>query len=278
LHEQYHKGTALITGASSGIGEAFARRLAAQGYDLILVARRAAQLQAIATELEAKHPVAVAVLPADLTEEREIGLVEAAIRQQEDLTLLVNNAGFGTTGYFADIALEQQLGMIQVHVNATVRLCRAALPGMIERGAGNIINVASISAYFPNPGTVTYCATKSFLVTFSEGLQEEVRQHGITVQALCPGFTYTGFHSAEHISNFDQSDIPRFLWMPAEPVVEESLEALAKEKTVVIPGIRNKLLVFAARNDILRMMLKLYRVVRPTKHQRALRNQRTEKA
>lgn len=238
-------GTALITGASSGIGEAYARRLAALGYDLILVARREAKLAALAADLRERHGVTAAVLAADLSQTADVTRVAERIGQTNDLVLLINNAGFGTRGYFADVALDRHLEMIDVHVVASVRLTHAALPGMMTRGAGAIINVSSIAAFFAAPGGATYGATKIYLNTFSEAVALETREAGLKVQALCPGFTYSEFHDTPEYDNFDRSELPDKMWMTSEAVVDESLAALWGDRVVVIPGGQNRALVAA---------------------------------
>lgn len=241
------QGTALITGASSGIGEAYARRLAALGYDLILVARREAKLATLAAELSERHGVSAAVLAADLAEAADVQRVVERIEQTSDLVLLINNAGFGTRGYFADVAVDRHLEMIDVHVVATVRLTHAALPGMTSRGAGAIINVSSIAAFFAAPGGATYGATKIYLNTFSEAVALETREAGLKVQALCPGFTYSEFHDTPEYDNFNRSELPDRMWMTSEAVVDESLTALRGDEVIVIPGGQNRAMVAATR-------------------------------
>lgn len=238
-------GTALITGASSGIGAAYARHLAALGYDLILVARREEKLRALAAALNEKHGVAVSVLAADLSQSADVVRVAQRIEQTTDLVMLINNAGFGTRGYFADVTLDRHLEMIRVHVLASVQLTHAALPGMMERGAGAIINVSSIAAFFAAPGGATYGATKIYLNTFSEAVALETRNAGIKVQALCPGFTYSEFHDTPEYDTFERSDLPDKMWMTAEAVVDESLAALWGDRVVVIPGRQNRAIVAA---------------------------------
>lgn len=239
-------GTALVTGASSGLGAAFSRALASQGYGLILVARREERLTALAAELRDHHHVSAEPLVADLASPSGVELVEARIAELPTLDLLVNNAGFGTTGTFADVRLGKHLDMIHVHVVASVRLCHAALPGMIARGSGGIINVSSVAAVMPQGGHVTYCATKAYLRVFSETLRTELKGTGVQVQALVPGFTYTEFHDQPELEGFDRSQVPEALWMSAERVVEASLKALGRDRGVCIPGFRNRVLVALA--------------------------------
>ena len=252
--------SALITGASSGIGAAFARRLAADGYHLILVARREQKLQALAQELQERYPhTPVAdVLVADLAKVVEVERVEAHIRSINRLELLINNAGFGTSGKFAEIDLNKQLDMVHVHINATMRLTRAALPAMITHQKGFIINVSSIAAYLSNPENVTYCATKAYLNRFSESLQLELNEHGVQVQALCPGFTYSEFHDTPEYKSFTRDQIPKQLWMSAEELVEQSLAALENKQVIFIPGWRNRWIV-AALNPVTQPVIRAIR-------------------
>ena len=236
--------TAVITGASSGIGAAFARRLAARGYRLVLVARREERLRALADELRRRHGVGVEVLVADLARPEGIARVEARLAADGAVDLLVNNAGFGTVGPFAESDLERQLAMIAVHVTATARLTRAVLPGMLARGRGAVINVASIAAFLPAPGNATYSATKAYAKVFSQGLATELRGTGVRVQALCPGFTRTEFHSTPEYQALEmRSRVPRWLWMDPDEVVAASLDALARGQVVLVPGLTNRFVV-----------------------------------
>jgi hypothetical protein len=227
---------ALITGASSGIGATFARALAGRGYDLILVARREDRLRALAAEL-ACH---VEILKADLATEEGIAAVERAIRGASTLELLVNNAGFGSLGRFWKTEFAGQERMHMVHVMATMRLMRAALEGLVSRGRGGVINVSSIAAFWQTPGNVSYCATKAWMNSFTEGLDLELRGIGsaVRVQSLCPGLTVTEFHDT---LGMDKTRIPKLLWMPAEDVVEASLRGLERGQVIVIPGWKNKI-------------------------------------
>jgi uncharacterized protein len=233
--------SALITGASSGIGEAYARLMASLGYDLIIVARRKERLLSIAAELENKFGISVTILEGDLCNENDISAVEEKVRNTANLSVLINNAGFGTLGPFADVDISKTLDMITVHVTAPTRLIKAALPGMLARREGSIINVASVAPFVPAAGNVNYNGTKSYLIAFSQCLQLEVKSAGIRVQALCPGFTRTGFHSVDEFKNVDFSTIPGFMWMPADKVAEQSWQALGKKNVVFIPGLINRM-------------------------------------
>ena len=239
--------TILITGASSGIGTAFARSLASQGYDLVLVARREAQLRSLADDVQRKFNVNAQVFPADLSDPTQVKRLETQVAEIGDLEILINNAGFGVPGKFVEIQAERNAEMIQVHILATVRLCRAALPGMISRGRGSIINVSSIAAFMATPRNATYSATKAYLNVFSEALQDELKGTGIRVQALCPGLTHTEFHDHPGYEDYKRR-IPEFFWMQAEDVVRESLDALKKGRVICIPGFKNRLIVAIIRN------------------------------
>ncbi|MFZ5625451.1 MAG: SDR family NAD(P)-dependent oxidoreductase [Gemmatimonadota bacterium] len=236
---------ALVTGASSGIGREFCRQLAQRQYDLIVVARAAERLEALGRELSDQHGITVESLPADLSRDEGIALVAARIRQEPRLALLVNNAGFGTKGRLASIPPGPQEAMLHLHVVACGLLAQAALPGMVSRGRGGIINVSSVASFVFSPGNVNYCATKAYLTVLSEGLATELEGTGVRVQALCPGFTHTEFHDRMH---HDKSTIPAWMWLSAERVVRTSLETLERGGPVVcVPGLRYKLLVALIR-------------------------------
>jgi short-subunit dehydrogenase len=228
---------AAVTGASSGIGAAFARALKKRGYDLLLIARRRDKLEALARELDAE------VLVADLVEDGDLRRVETRLREADNLEMLVNNAGFGISGPFAAADVEGQDRMHRLHITATLRLTHAALVGMVVRRRGGIINVASVAGFLTNPGAVSYCATKTWINSFTEGLHLELRSaySPVRVQALCPGFTYSEFHDA---ANMDRTKLaPRAWWYSAEFVVAESLAGLDRGQLFVIPGFRYRALV-----------------------------------
>jgi short-subunit dehydrogenase len=239
---------AVVTGASSGLGATFARKLAARGYDVLLIARREDRLQAIAREIGEQYHVRTEVLVADLTNDAALETVAARIQEAADLGLLVNNAGFGTMGYFFDADAHGQEQMHRLHVLATMRLSHAALANLVPRamaGTG-IINVSSVAAYGSSPQNVSYCATKTWMNRFTEGLAIELglKSSPVTVQALCPGFTLTEFQDT---MGMKRSVIPASLWMPADFVVEHSLRGFDRRELFVIPGWRYKLLVWMMR-------------------------------
>ena len=237
-------GTALITGASSGIGAEFARQLARRGWHLMLVARRRDRLEKLARELSASASIRVETIGADLTRDEDLAALEQKIARSGELELLVNNAGFGSRGRFWEAAPAGQQQMHRLHVMATLRLTQAALPGMVARGRGAIINVSSVAGFGAAPGSVSYSATKAWMNTFTEALALELQSagSGVRVQALCPGFTYTEFHD---VLGMDRGVIPRGWWMAAEDVVSQSLRALDRGRLFVVPGLRYKLLVLA---------------------------------
>ena len=224
---------ALVTGASSGLGAAFAEALARRGFDLVIVARRRERLEALADDLRDRHGVTVHVLAADLTQATDLQAVESRMASDAALTVLVNNAGFGTTGRFAALDPDHDEAEIRLNVVALSRLTRAALPGMIARGLGGIINVSSVSGLLPGPYHATYGASKAFVNSFTEALHEELRGTGVRVQALCPGFTRTEFQERAGVA---ARNVPSFAWMSPEYVVEASLNALRHGTLVCVPG------------------------------------------
>lgn len=235
---------ALVTGASAGIGEEFAEHLAKKGYDLIVVARSADRLERLAVRLRAAYQVAVDVLPADLTESEDLRSVERRIEGLPRLDLLVNNAGFGTMGRFSALDPDQEEAEIRLNVVALMRLTRAALPGMLRRDRGTVINVSSLAGFQPGPFNATYAATKAYVTSFTESLGEELRGTQVRMQVLCPGFTRTEFQDRAGI---DVSDLPDIAWMSAAAVVESSLAALDRGELVHVPGVTNRIVAGLAR-------------------------------
>jgi short-subunit dehydrogenase len=232
--------TALVTGASSGIGRAVAVQLAAQGSDLVLVARRRDRLEALAEELSAARGVKVEVLVADVTDPAQLAAVEDRLRSgTPPVDLLVNNAGLGAHGPFADIPLDWQDGQIRLNVLAPVRLSHVALEGMLARGRGGILNVSSIAGLQPMPNVATYAATKAYMSSFSHALHEEVRRQGVVVTALLPGFTRTEFHDAAGMS---RSMVPGPAWMKADTVARAGLRAVARGRAQCVPGLGYRVL------------------------------------
>ncbi len=231
---------ALVTGASSGIGRALAVQLAADGSDLIVVARRRDRLEALAEDLSSAHGVDVDVLVADVTDDEQLATVEdRLLNGGPPVDLLVNNAGRGGQGRFADLPIDHQESQIRLNVLAPVRLTHAALPSMLARGAGGVLNVSSIAGLQPIPNLATYTATKAFLSSFSHSLHEEVRRRGVTVTNLLPGFTRTEFHQAASIS---RSIVPGLAWMSADAVARAGLEAVARGRAQCVPGLGYRIL------------------------------------
>jgi short-subunit dehydrogenase len=259
VQDQGGARVALVTGATAGIGREFCDQLAALGHDLIVVSRDAERLEAIAREIEKAHGRSVEVLPADLSSDDEVSRVIEHIASHP-IDVLVNNAGFGTKGTIADSPPALQEAMLRVHMVAPMRLTQAALPAMMQRRSGTIINVSSVASFVVSPGNVNYCATKSYLRVFSEALAQEVQRHGIVVQALCPGFTHTEFHARVPV---DKTTIPAWAWMSAQSVVRDSLTAARRGRpVVVIPGAGYKLLVAFLRHlplGIVRNLARRYR-------------------
>ncbi len=234
---------ALVTGASSGIGEVFARRLAAESYDLVLVARRADRLRALADELSGRHATTVETLVADLETEAGCASVERVLAEGA-VDLLVNNAGFGTYGEFVRLPLDRELAEVKLNVVAVVRLTHAALGPMVGRGRGAVINVASTAAFQPIPYNATYAATKAFVLSFSEAVHEEVKGAGVTVCAVCPGPVRTEFVEQAGI---DVAGVPDLAWVDAGEVVSLAIEAARAGRPVEVPGTLNKLTAAASR-------------------------------
>jgi short-subunit dehydrogenase len=232
----------LITGASSGIGAAFARELASRGQSIIVVARREERLRSLSAKLEEEHAVHVEVLPADLAREESLARVERRIEESDDISMLINNAGFGTNGNFAQVDVTRSVDMITVHVTATIRLTRAVLPQMIARNCGAIVNVSSNIADVPGPGRAVYAATKAFLNSFSTSLQAEMQNQGldIRVRAIVPGLTLTEFYSTEEFGCRGLGGEPLRYARPPERVANASLASLEKDEVIAFIDAENR--------------------------------------
>jgi short-subunit dehydrogenase len=243
--------TALITGATSGIGAAFARRLAADGQDLVIVARDADRLKTTADQLHRTYGVQVQVLAADLTDRDQLLSVERRLADPEQpVDLLVNNAGFSLRKPFVanDVADEER--MLDILVRAVLRLTHAALPGMIGRGRGAVINVSSVAGFNPRG---TYSAAKAWVTNFSESLAFRLRGTGVQVMALCPGFVRTEFHQRMEL---DMSGLPRWMWLDVDEVVAEALQDLKRGRSLSIPSARYKVLTALSRHAPRRLLVR----------------------
>jgi uncharacterized protein len=230
-----------VTGASSGIGEVYARRLAPD-HDLLLIARREERLDKLAHDLSTQYGCRAEPMVADLTSSDDLERVAHRLESDPALALLVNNAGFGTNGFFWEASWPEQKAMLDLHIQATARLTHAALNNMVPRNFGAVVNVASVASFVRGPGTACYSSSKSWIAAFTESvfLELKKRKSNVTVQALCPGYTYSEFH---HRINLDPARVasPGW-WHTAEDVVEQSIDGLSKRKLFVIPGWRYRVL------------------------------------
>jgi hypothetical protein len=236
--------TALITGASSGLGTEFARQLAAKGMDLILVARRKDRLEALRGEIEKSRKVQCHVLARDLSlPEASEELFQETNRQGWNIDWLVNNAGFGTHGSFVELPLDRELEELRLNICTLVALARLYLPGMVSRKRGQIVNLGSIGSFVPTPYMATYSATKAFVLSFSEALASELSGSGVHVLVVCPGATKTEFQQVAGVSD----SLPEFTYMSAEAVVRQSIAAAKSGKRSIVTGWMNKVTAVSTR-------------------------------
>lgn len=229
-----HKSTALVTGASSGLGEEFCRQLAEHCSVIIAVARRRDRLEALRDELASRAEVHV--VEADLLTVEGVAHTMEMLRQKGPVDILVNNAGFSPYGNFIDSPISGQRDMVTLHCDAAITLTRAAIPFMREQGAGSVINVSSLGSFLPGPKLAVYGASKAFLNYFTLSLEKELADTGIKVQALCPGLVRTEIHEPMKEEGFSSSSFPDDMWMEPAEVVSASLDALEGEKIIVVPG------------------------------------------
>lgn len=245
-------GLAVVTGAAGGLGSSFANQLAERGYRLLLVDRRQKELNELCQSLKARHGTEAEPWAVDFCNRDELEQLGGRLEQAADLALLVNNAGFGAFDYFVDTEARYLVDMAQVHVVAPTILTRAALPGMLERNRGAVINVSSVSAWFLSACNVQYSATKCYLAAFTSALAQELRGTNVHVQVLCPGFMRTDFHRAESMKGFHARCTPvSYLWMSADEVASCSLRKLGSKQVIVIPGLTYRLLGRLAQMPVL---------------------------
>jgi short-subunit dehydrogenase len=233
---------ALVTGATAGIGHEFVRQLAANGHDLVLVARNAGRLDETALQLKQEFGVDAEVISADLADREQLATVEARLADaSRPIDLLVNNAGFGLRGRFLDNGIEAEQAHLDVLVVAVMRLSHAALGPMVARGSGAVINVSSVAGFLPRG---TYSAAKAYVTRFSEWAHNEYGPQGVRVMALCPGFIRTEFHERMEVG---RDSAPSFLWLEAEPLVRAALADLDAGKAISVPSLRYKAIVGTAK-------------------------------
>jgi short-subunit dehydrogenase len=240
LPEPSVSNTALVTGASSGIGAAIASELASRGYALVLVARREERLRSLATELASEHDVGAEIIAGDLGDEAERDRLQSELGGRgRSVEVLVNNAGFGHQADFARSPRERMVEMVRVNVEAVVDLTSRFVGPMAERGRGSVINIASLGAFQPLPGSAVYGASKAFVLSFSEAIRTELRGTGVTVTAVCPGPVRTEFMAAAEVPGVEDRT-PGIVWMSAEEIARHAVDGAAHDKRVVVPGMLNR--------------------------------------
>jgi uncharacterized protein len=240
---------ALVTGASAGIGAAFARRLAVAGHDLVLSARRVERLEALAGELRGRHGIEVLVAPADLSAPHGArALLDQVAAHGRAVDVLVNNAGYGLPGAFAETRWADQQAFLQLMVTAPCELAHGLIAPMVEQRFGRIVNVASVAGLIPGAaGHTLYAGAKSLMIKFSQSLHLEAAPHGVHVTALCPGFTWSEFHDANGTRARVTAATPRWAWLPADKVVEDGWRAVEANRPICVPGLVYKLICGVVR-------------------------------
>jgi hypothetical protein len=238
-----HRKLAVVTGASSGIGLAYARYFAAQGYDLIITGRRKDILFETAHEMQRNYSVDVEVIIADLSKKQDITKLLKALGHKIHIDVLVNNAGYSLNCAFTEDEFDHQIDMVKVHMNAPLLLIHSVLPGMIKNKKGIIINVSSLASAFPAANNGMYSGTKSFVRVFTESLHMEVAGYGIKIQCLCPGFTHSDFHRNSEVKDY----IRPFFWMTPDQVVDYSIYCLKKGRVICIPGFLYRVINFISK-------------------------------
>lgn len=241
------KPTAVITGATSGIGSGYAKALAEKGWNLIITGRRIKRLNNLKNEIIKKHHVEVTAIPADFNNDEDIDFLLDVIDTKGKIDLLVNNAGFGQNQNFFENDFEVQQKMLKVHITATSKLVYHVVPKMIKNKEGGIINVSSLSAFLPAPLSYFYSSSKAFLVTFSECLHVDLARKNIKVQVLCPGFTQTEFHSRQGLSEAKSWFEKKILWLSVDQVVNKSLKSLGRNRIICVPGFINQCIYIVSK-------------------------------
>lgn len=254
--------TALITGASGGIGADLAKIFAQEGYNLVLVARGKEAMQQLANELQAKHGTSSKILVKDLAVPSAPDEIYAELQRENiQIDVLVNNAGIGTHGFLHETPLESTLQMVQINMVALTHLTKLFVDGMVERKSGKILNVASTAAFQPGPLMAVYYASKAYVLWFSEALAEELNGTGVTVTALCPGPTRTGFQSRARMGEVSLATGKTLRMMSSETVAQAGYDGLMRGKTIVIPGLMNKTLAFSVRLSPRKLTAKIARAL-----------------
>jgi len=249
LPEPSVSNTALVTGASSGIGAAIAKELASRGYSLVLVARREERLRSLATDISSEHDVEAEILTADLSDEAERDRLQNELGGRgRAVEVLVNNAGFGHQADFARSPRDRMVEMVRVNIEAVVDLTGRFVGQMADRGRGSVINIASTAAFQPLPGSAVYAASKSFVLSFSEAIRTELRGTGVTVTAVCPGPVKTEFTEVAGVGGVEERT-PGAVWMSAEEIAHHAVDGARHDKRVVVPGMLNRAAALAGQHS-----------------------------